>query len=105
MRLVIKKFVGRNEKEPTNELLKLSLYYRFNFRFCNIRSGNEKGHVERSVEIIRRKAFSKHTVFNSLADANEHLIKILEEINDKCFSGKEKSANARICRLYTTFIL
>ena len=59
MRLVIKKFVGRNEKEPTEALLKLSLYYRFNFRFCNVRSGNEKGHVERSVEVIRRKAFSK----------------------------------------------
>ena len=62
MRLVIKKFVGRNEKEPTDELLKLSLYYRFNFRFCNIRSGNEKGHVERSVEVVRRKADRKSVV-------------------------------------------
>ena len=47
-------------------LLKLSLYYKFNFRFCNAYSGNEKGHVERSVEIIRRKAFSKNTSFTSL---------------------------------------
>jgi len=29
----------------------------------NTYSGNEKGHVERSVEIIRRKAFSKNTSF------------------------------------------
>lgn len=91
--VAVKRFIGRWEKEPTDALLKLSLYYKFKYRFCNAYSGNEKGLVERSVEIIRRKAFSKHTVFNSLADANEHLIKVIEKINDKCFSGKEKSSN------------
>lgn len=91
MRLVIKKFVGRNEKEPTDELLKLSLYYRFNFRFCNIRSGNEKGHVERSVEVVRRKAFSNKDVFNSLDEANEYLLKICEKINRIKAFNKDKS--------------
>ena len=93
VKVAVKKFIGRSEKEPTDALLKLSLYYKFKYRFCNAYSDNEKGHVERSVEIIRRKAFSNHTVFNSLADANDHLIKVLKEINDKCFNGKEKSAN------------
>lgn len=54
MKVAVKRFVGRQEKEPTEALLKLSTYYGFAFRFCN---GNEKGHVERSVEYIRRKAF------------------------------------------------
>ncbi len=43
MRVAVKKFVSKNEKEPTYELLKLALYYRYKFRFCNILSGNEKG--------------------------------------------------------------
>ena len=43
MRVAVRKFVGLHEKEPTVALTKLSMYYGFNFRFCNIRSGNEKG--------------------------------------------------------------
>lgn len=91
MRLVIKKFVGRHEKEPTDELLKLSLYYRFNFRFCNIRSGNEKGHVERSVEVIRRKAFANKDVFSSLDEANTYLLSICEKLNETRAFNKDKS--------------
>ena len=91
MRLVIKKFVGRNEKEPTNELLKLSLYYRFNFRFCNIRSGNEKGHVERSVEVVRRKAFANKDVFSSLDEANAYLLSVCETLNKTRAFYKDKS--------------
>ena len=91
MRLVIKKFVGRNEKEPTNELLKLSLYYRFNFRFCNIRSGNEKGHVERSVEVVRRKAFANKDVFSSLDEANAYLLSVCETLNKTRAFNKDKS--------------
>ena len=56
MRVAVAKFVGRNEKEATEALKKMSIYYGFNYRFCNIRSGNEKGHVENSVEFIRRKS-------------------------------------------------
>lgn len=53
MKVAVSRFVGHNEKEPTKGLLTLSTYYGFNFRFFNIRSGNEKGHVERSVEYVR----------------------------------------------------
>lgn len=91
IRLVIKKFVGRNEKEPTEALLKLSLYYRFNFRFCNVRSGNEKGHVERSMEVIRRKAFSKKDRFNSLDEANQYLLETCQSLNERHSYDKEKS--------------
>jgi hypothetical protein len=91
-RVAVGKFIGKSDKEPTDALLKLSIYYKFSFRFCNAYSGNEKGHVERSVEIIRRKAFSKDLKFDSLATANEHLIDILKEINAKCPNGKDKSA-------------
>ena len=82
MRVAVKNFVGLYEKEPTKALTKLSLYYGFSFRFCNIASGNEKGHVEKSVDYIRRKAFgNKSETFDSLADANRYLLEICQRLN------------------------
>ncbi|MGP8328774.1 MAG: IS21 family transposase [Methanosarcinaceae archaeon] len=83
MKVVVKKFIGPNEKEATDGLLKLSLYYNFSFRFCNVRKGNEKGHVERSVEYVRRKAFAKRDSFTSLAAANEYLEQVCDTLNKK----------------------
>lgn len=83
MRVAVRKFVGYNEKEPTEALLELSNYYKFDFRFCNVRRGNEKGHVERSVEYVRRKSFSGEVHFSNLDDANHHLFKVLKKINNK----------------------
>lgn len=82
MKVAVKNFVG-NQKEPTEGLMKLSMYYGFQFRYCNVRSGNEKGHVERSVEVIRRKAFSFRDKFDSLAEANEYLLEVCERRNRK----------------------
>lgn len=83
MKIVVKKFVGPTEKEPTEALLKLSIYYGFRFRFCNVRSGNEKGHVERSVEYVRRKAFAFKDRFDSIEEANEYLQSICDKLNRK----------------------
>ena len=83
MKVAVAKFVGHNEKQPTKGLLTLSTYYGFNFRFCNIRSGNEKGHVERSVEYVRRKVFAFKDTFNSLEDANKYLLEICNNLNNK----------------------
>jgi hypothetical protein len=80
-RVAIKKFIGRYEKEPTEALLKLSLYYKFDFRFCNIYSGNEKGHVERSVEFVRRKAFANKDHFSSMNEANDYLQEVCTNLN------------------------
>lgn len=91
MRVAVRRFISKSEKEPTEELLKLSLYYRFNFRFCNARSGNEKGHVERSVEVIRRNAFAYKDTFESLEEANYYLLSICEELNRIKAANKDKS--------------
>lgn len=82
MKVAVKQFVG-TEKEPTQGLLQLSLYYGFQFRFCNIRSGNEKGHVERSVEVVRRKAFAFRDKFDSLEEANQYLQEVCTRRNQK----------------------
>lgn len=93
MRVAVKRFVGKHEKEATTGLLKLSLYYLFDFRFCNVYSGNEKGHVERSVEYVRRKAFCRQSSFTSLEEANKHLVSIIEDLNSRQLSTqKTKSA-------------
>jgi len=96
MRVAVKRFVGRTEKEATQGLLGMSMYYQFAFRFCNVGKGNEKGHVERSVEYIRRKAFSILDEFTDLEAANAHLLKIVRGLNDKVQQQKGASALAQL---------
>jgi transposase len=83
MKVAVRRFVSKTEKEATEDLIKLSMYYGFDYRFCNARRGNEKGHVERGIEFVRRKAFSKTDEFKTLEDANNHLSKTLEMLNKK----------------------
>ncbi len=80
MRVAISKFAG-SEKHPTQALMKLVNFYRFNYRFCNVRSGNEKGHVERSVDVIRKRAFSLNIKYATLQAANEHVASVCERLN------------------------
>lgn len=82
MKVAVAKFVGRTEKEATDSLKKLSVYYGFNYRFCNIRSGNEKGHVENSVDFIRRKAFAGMNSFDNEYLAFDRLAQRLEKYNN-----------------------
>lgn len=82
MKVAVKKFVG-TEKEPTEGLLKLSSYYLFKFRFCNATKGNEKGHVEKSVEVVRRKAFAFRDTFETLEEANDYLLDVCDKLNQK----------------------
>nr|WP_144924760.1 IS21 family transposase [Paenibacillus bovis] len=82
MRTVVKSFIG-NEKTITDSMKNLSNYYHFKIRLCEPRKGNEKGHVERSVEFIRRKAFSSQHTFTSLEEAQDHLLQILKKLNKR----------------------
>jgi transposase len=96
MKVAVKRFVG-TEKEPTEGLLQLSLYYGFGYRFCNVRRGNEKAHVERSVEVVRRKAFAFKDEFETLEEANEYLLEICKKRNKKPQSEQQgQSANERL---------
>ena len=93
MRVAVAKFVGKHEKEPTRALLDLRGHYQFGHRFCNAYRGNEKGHVERSVEFVRRKAFGLKDSFSTLKEANNYLLSILEKINNSKQQLTAKSAN------------
>lgn len=68
-------------KFPTKAMQQLALYYKFEKRFCNIRSGWEKGSVERSVEVVRREAFVSRISFDTLEEAQAWLNRTLERVN------------------------
>ena len=93
MRVAVKRFVGKTEKEATQALLSMSMYYQFRFRFCNVGKGNEKGHVERSVEYIRRKTFALRDTFENLVQANDYLADVLSVLNSKEQVTREDTAS------------
>lgn len=81
MKNVVTRFIGRHEKELNSDLLKLSIYYGFDINVTNCFSGNEKGHVEGSVKIIRNKVFAKRYKFKTLEEAETYLNNELIELN------------------------
>ena len=92
MRTAVRKFTQKNtDKVPTDDLLKLSAYYQFEYRFCNAGKGNEKGRVERSVEYIRRKAFCRLDDFESMEHANTHLSNNNHQLNQGSIKGGKVS--------------
>lgn len=68
-------------KKPTETMRRLANFYGFAIRFCNARSGWEKGHVERSVEIVRSRAFKPRIDFDSIEQAQQWLCKACEQLN------------------------
>jgi transposase len=93
MRVAVAKFIGSHEKEPTRALLELRGHYQFQHRFCNAYRGNEKGHVERSVEYVRRKAFALRDDFTDIKDAQGHLNATLNKLNNQKQTSSGKTAN------------
>ena len=90
MRNVVKKFIGRNEKELNEDLIKMSIYYGYDINITNCFSGNEKGHVEGSVKIIRNHVFATNYEFLSLEDAENHLNSQLIKMNASSRIEEEK---------------
>lgn len=91
MRVAIAEFVGKTEKRPTEALKQLAGWYLFDWRFCNIKRGNEKGHVERSIEYIRRKCFAFKDDFETFEQAQQYLASRLSELNKRKPQGSKLS--------------
>ena len=90
MRNVVREFIGKSVKVLNEDLIRLSTYYQYRVITTNCFSGNEKGHVERSVEIIRKEAFSKKVTFKNIEEARHHLSDCLMELNAKSRLHEEK---------------
>lgn len=90
MRNVVSKFIGKNEKELNEDLVKLSLYYGFDINVTNAFSGNEKGYVEGSVKYLRNKIFATNYKFNSEEAAIEYMESQLMKLNENSKIEEEK---------------
>lgn len=101
MRNVVTKFIGKNQKELNEDLVKLSIYYGFKINTTNCFKGNEKGHVEGSVKYIRNKVFAFKTEFASLNDAQVYLQSKLQVINKESSIDEEikylKTGKPKLC--------
>lgn len=90
MRNVVSKFIGRNEKELNEELVKMSLYYGFEINVTNAFSGNEKGYVEGSVKYLRNQIFAENYQFKSEEAAIEYMESRLIKLNEESKIEDEK---------------
>ena len=90
MRNVVSKFIGKNEKELNEDLVKMSLYYGFDINVTNAFSGNEKGYVEGSVKYLRNKIFAENYKFNSEEVAIEYMESQLMKLNENSKIEEEK---------------
>lgn len=95
MRNVVKRFIGRSEKEINDQLLGFSAYYGFRINVTNCFSGNEKGSVEESVKYIRNKVYAAKYIFSSFEEAQEYLQEKLSDLNkDKTIEEEKKHLSA-----------
>jgi hypothetical protein len=90
MRNVVKKFIGKNEKELNEDLVKMSTYYGFQINVTNCFKGNEKGHVESSVKVLRNQIFADTWDFVSLEAAQEYAESQLRKLNEGSRLEEEK---------------
>lgn len=90
MRNVVKRFIGRNEKELNPDLIKMSLYYGFNINVTNCFSGNEKGTVESAVKSLRNKLFAKRYEFSSFDEMENYVEQELIRLNANSKIVEEK---------------
>lgn len=90
MRNVVSKFIGKNEKELNEDLIKMSMYYGFEINVTNAFSGNEKGYVEGSVKYLRNKIFAENYKFPTEDAAIEYIESQLMKLNENSKIEEEK---------------
>lgn len=90
MKNVVARFIGKNEKQLNEQLIKLALYYDFTINVTNCFSGNEKGTVESAVKWIRNQVFAYKYAFDTFENACDYLQEKLVEINKNSNIEEEK---------------
>lgn len=91
MKNVVSKFIGKNEKELNPDLVKMAMYYGFQINVTNCFRGNEKGHVENSVKLLRNQIFSEQYNFASLQEAQTYAHSRLLKLNEGSSIEQEKA--------------
>ena len=81
MKNVVTKFIGKNEKELNEDLVKMSMYYGFVINVTNCFKSNEKGHVEKSVDVLRNRIFAEKLTFESIDHAQDYANSRMQKLN------------------------
>ena len=71
--IAVSKIIGR-DRNLTREFLRLESHFLFTHRFCRVRRGNEKGHVEGTVGYSRRNFMVPVPEAASFAELNQMLL-------------------------------
>jgi hypothetical protein len=91
MKNVVTKFIGKNEKELNADLIKMSMYYGYKINVTNCFSGNEKGTVEKAVNVVRTELFAVNYTFNTLDDAQVYADSKLAKLNENSKISEERA--------------
>ena len=83
MRNVVSKFIGKNEKELNEDLVKISLYYGFDINVTNAFSGNEKGYVEGSVIYSNNELVCEHKKIDGIKKISANIRQYLKTLTFK----------------------
>ena len=84
--------VGKGKERKLNEkFIELRSHYLFNSRFCNVASGNEKGHAENLVKLAQRTFLAPPPHIASLEELNEHLLARCVAMLDKKAPDSDKT--------------
>jgi len=90
MKNVVTKFIGKNERQLNEDLLKMSAYYGFSINVTNCFSGNEKGTVEKAIDVLRTDLFAINYRFHTLDDAEEYVKSRLLKLNERSSINEER---------------
>lgn len=86
------------ERKLTKDFLRLRSHYLFESRFCNVESGNEKGHVENLVKYAQQHFFSPVPDVAAWEDVNEHLARCCEEDLGRKATRTEETRGALLAK-------
>ena len=73
LKTAVSRIHSRGERDLTQRFIALRSHYLFESRFCNVESGNEKGHVENSVKRAERTYLTPVPKVQTLDALNDHL--------------------------------
>ncbi len=95
--IMVKKIEADKTRDVTDAFLGLVSHYLMDYKFANVASGNEKGHVEGNVGYSRRKFMVPIPRVNSYDELNLDLKEQCTRFLDRRVRGKKSSIRTMLC--------
>lgn len=93
---MVVKVLKQGKRDLTSAFIRFAEHYRFEFAFCNVESGHEKGNVERKVGYHRSNMLVPIPRFESLAAFNKEQLSVCDRDGERDHYRK----NATIAELF-----